>query len=106
LFQLRGRLLREVSAIERALLEDVMAAGDSSAVPSHPADRAVEGLDEQVILAQNEQALLEEVEAALLRIENGDYGCCQQCGLAIPAERLDALPQSATCVQCARRKEL
>lgn len=102
LFKLRSRLLREVGKVEEALLEDVMTAGDTSAVPSHPADQAVEGFDEQVIFAQNEEQLLEDVEAALERIEGGNYGSCELCGQEIPRERLDALPQAATCIQCAR----
>ncbi|MEX0678762.1 MAG: TraR/DksA C4-type zinc finger protein [Pirellulales bacterium] len=105
LFELRTRLLREVGTVEEALLEDVMTAGDTSAVPSHPADQDVEGFDEQVILAQNEEQLLEDVEAALERIEAGAYGNCELCGQKIPKERLDALPQAATCVECARGDE-
>ena len=42
LFALRSRLLREVDTVEEALREDVIAPGDTSAVPSHPADRDVE----------------------------------------------------------------
>ena len=105
LFALRSRLLREVGGIEEALIEDVMTAGDTSAVPSHPADQDVEGLDEQVIFAQNEEQLLEDVEAALERIEAGTYGNCELCGQEIPVERLDALPQAATCIRCARDNE-
>src|SRR3989304_8430501 len=90
LFELRSRLIREVGTVEEALLEDVMPAGDTSAVPSHPADQDVEGFDEQVIFAQNEEQLLEEVEAALQRIEAGTYGNCELCGQEIPQERLAA----------------
>jgi RNA polymerase-binding transcription factor len=105
LFALRSRLLHEVDTVEEALREDLMAQGDSSAVPSHPADQDVEGLDEQVVLAQNEEQLLEEVEAALERIETGTYGTCELCAREIPKKRLDALPQAATCFECARGNE-
>lgn len=105
LFELRSRLLREVGTVEEALLEDVMTAGDTSAVPSHPADQDVEGFDEQVVLAQNEEHLLEDVEAALERIEAGSFGSCELCGREIPKQRLDALPQAATCIECARKAE-
>ena len=43
--------------VEEALREDVMTAGDTSAVPSCPADQDVEGFDEQIILSQNEDRL-------------------------------------------------
>jgi RNA polymerase-binding protein DksA len=105
LFELRTRLMTEVGMIEQELREDVLAPGDPSPISSHPADEDVEGFDEQVILAQNEEQLLEEVEAALERIEAGNYGTCEICGREIPKQRLDALPQAATCIDCARGVE-
>lgn len=105
LFALRARLLREVDMIEQELREDVLAPGDPSPVSSHPADEDVEGFDEQVILAQNEERLLEDVEAALERIEAATYGNCERCGRKIPKPRLDALPYAATCIECARSAE-
>lgn len=41
-----------------------------------------------------------DVEQALARIESGTYGRCAKCGDAIPAERLEALPDADTCVTC------
>jgi RNA polymerase-binding protein DksA len=105
LFQLRTRLMREVGMIEQDLREDLFAPGDPSPVASHPADEDAEGFDEQVALAQNEERLLEEVEAALERIEAGSYGTCQLCGREISRQRLDALPHAATCIECAREVE-
>jgi RNA polymerase-binding protein DksA len=102
LFELRRRLVREVDMIEQELREDLLAPGDPSPISSHPADEDVEGFDEQVTLAQNEEQLLEDVEAALERIEAGSYGNCERCGHEIPKQRLDALPQAATCIKCAR----
>jgi RNA polymerase-binding protein DksA len=97
--------MREVDMIEQELREDVLAPGDPSPVASHPADEDVEGFDEQVVLAQNEEQLLEEVEAALERIEAGSFGSCELCGREIPKQRLDALPHAATCIECARGAE-
>jgi RNA polymerase-binding protein DksA len=105
LFEMRTRLMREVGMIEQHLREDVLAPGDPSPISSHPADEDVEGFDEQVVLAQNEEQLLEDVEAALERIEAGTYGICTICGRAISKQRLDALPQAATCIECARKTE-
>jgi RNA polymerase-binding protein DksA len=105
LFKMRARLMREVGMIEEELREDVLAPGDPSPISTHPADEDIEGFDEQVALAQNEEQLLEEVEAALERIEAGSYGTCQVCGREIPKARLEALPQAATCVECAHQAE-
>ncbi len=49
--------------------------------------------------------LLEEVEAALRRIEDGSYGVCGGCRNAIPARRLQALPWARYCVSCAELRQ-
>jgi RNA polymerase-binding transcription factor DksA len=41
--------------------------------------------------------------AALRRIDAGNYGVCEICGVDIAQERLDALPDARTCVQCSDR---
>jgi RNA polymerase-binding transcription factor DksA len=41
------------------------------------------------------------IKAALQRIEDGDYGTCQRCGATISAARLDLLPFTPYCKDCA-----
>ena len=43
---------------------------------------------------------IEEIDAALGRIEAGTYGSCDRCGAAIPEERLELRPFASTCVAC------
>ena len=105
LIELRKRLAREVNASEQALREDVMTPGDTTSVPTHPADADAEGLDAEVAISQNEEWLLNQVEAALERIEKGTYGVCQQCGREIGTERLEAVPYAARCIDCARGQQ-
>ena len=47
------------------------------------------------------QDTLEEIEAALARIDAGTYGACVHCGTAIPVERLQMRPFAGACVGCA-----
>jgi DnaK suppressor protein len=44
---------------------------------------------------------IERIEAALKRIEDGDYGYCLSCGENIPAKRLEFNPATPVCVDCA-----
>jgi DnaK suppressor protein len=104
LLELRKRLMHEVNTAEESLREDVVATGDISTVPTHPADHAAEGVDAEVAIAQNEELLLEQVEAALERIEVGTFGTCQECGQEINKERLDAIVYTPYCICCARRQ--
>jgi RNA polymerase-binding protein DksA len=49
---------------------------------------------------------LEQVEAALEKIEEGTYGTCEVCEKSIAPERLEALPFAALCLDCQRQREL
>ncbi len=53
-------------------------------------------------LALSAQALdaIDAIDRSLAKIDNGTYGICDQCGAAIPKERLRALPHAALCVRC------
>ncbi len=44
---------------------------------------------------------LRQIDAALSRIESGDYGTCVKCGAEIEDERLDVLPATPFCRTCA-----
>ena len=43
---------------------------------------------------------MQHIDAALLRIEKGEYGICFGCGNKIPKERLKFVPITRHCVQC------
>lgn len=43
------------------------------------------------------------IDAALRRLDSGDYGDCVMCGEEIAPERLDLDPTIATCIRCASR---
>jgi RNA polymerase-binding protein DksA len=47
---------------------------------------------------------LDEVDAALVRLDAGTYGTCERCGEAIGADRLEARPVARTCIRCAANR--
>jgi DnaK suppressor protein len=49
---------------------------------------------------------LVQIEAALQRIENDDFGRCQECGEIIAAARLEIDPTVLLCINCASAREL
>ena len=51
------------------------------------------------------KAELEEIDRALQRIANGDYGTCEACGRQIPLARLRTLPATPFCRDCVARAE-
>jgi len=56
---------------------------------------------ETVALAATLQESLDAVEAALTRMDEGTYGVCKGCGTAINPARLEAMPSSIRCIDCA-----
>jgi DnaK suppressor protein len=59
--------------------------------------------EKELSIEQNLIDLQSKVDSALAKIEAGTYGICERCGESIPLARLDALPYSTLCVDCARR---
>ena len=47
---------------------------------------------------------LADIRNALDRLDAGTYGSCQACGLAVPHERLEAIPSARLCVACTGRR--
>jgi DnaK suppressor protein len=54
-------------------------------------------------LADSLSRMLEEIDIALARIEEGTYGTCRNCGNEISAARLEFRPESTLCVDCKSR---
>lgn len=103
--RLRGDLDQMTDeALRRAQPES---SGNLSNVPLHLADVGTENYDQEFTLGliENEQTTLEQINQALSRIEAKTFGRCEECGEAIAKPRLQALPYTAHCIQCARKLE-
>ncbi|MBC7237548.1 MAG: TraR/DksA C4-type zinc finger protein [Chloroflexi bacterium] len=51
-------------------------------------------------LRRSEERMLEQVEDALKRMDDGTYGICRRCGEQIDLARLKALPTASLCLRC------
>ncbi|MGB3176967.1 MAG: TraR/DksA C4-type zinc finger protein [Albidovulum sp.] len=85
-------------------------AGIGAELVSHEAkdweEMAVEREADEMLedLGQAAQAEIRMIDAALGRIEAGEYGDCVKCGGAISDERLDLLPATPFCRDCVPEK--
>lgn len=70
-------------------------------------DRAVIDSDKNFFLhiKSREGKLIQKIETALERIENGSYGICVTCGEDISAKRLKARPVTMQCIECKKEAE-
>lgn len=74
---------------------------------NHPGDMATSTFDRELdaTLEGNEERVIQAIDAALQRIEDGTYGNCANCGKPIGEERLEALPWTTRCIDCKRLEE-
>jgi DnaK suppressor protein len=81
----------------------VEASKDSNADDEHDPEGATIAFERSQVgaLVQQAEAHLDEIDAALVRIDDGTYGVCAVCGRPIPKARLDVRPTATTCVGCA-----
>jgi DnaK suppressor protein len=93
-----------------ALITGQITAGSLSSVHSNGDEAAIAGKTledgsatfekEQINqLAARQKKFIEQLEAALMRIENKTYGICRSTGKLIPKERLRAVPHTTQCME-------
>jgi DnaK suppressor protein len=80
---------------------------DNLGYGNHQADDATDAFEQakELSLLQNSERLLDQVQAALARFEQGTYGSCERCGKPIDPARLQALPYAALCMMCQQHLE-
>jgi len=110
----RKRLLEERKRVKEAidyLHEEnpgsIQDEAQDSTADNHPADVATVTFDRELdhSLEENEERLLEAIDAALKRLDEGTYGSCSTCGQPIGQERLEALQWTTQCIDCKRKEE-
>jgi RNA polymerase-binding transcription factor DksA len=104
----RARLHDAVAFLEKenaGSLEEELGEIGGRGDDNHLADMATATYDRELDegLEEGAQSTLVEVEAALVRIEEGRYGVCEVCGEPIGAERLSAIPWARRCIDDQRR---
>ena len=96
----RVRLLEEIEQYR-------IAGRDNLGYGNHQADDATDAFEQakELSLLRNSERVLAQVEAALVRIDQGVYGVCDRCGQHIDPARLKALPYAQLCMSCQQRSE-
>ncbi|MBW1895248.1 MAG: RNA polymerase-binding protein DksA [Deltaproteobacteria bacterium] len=72
-----------------------------------PTDRASHEADRNFMLRirDREHKLIKKIKEALIRIETGTYGVCEQCGEDVTIKRLKARPVTTQCIDCKTKEE-
>ena len=56
-------------------------------------------------LRGREKVYLEKIDKALKKIEEGEFGVCEECGEEIDVKRLDVRPVTNLCIRCKEKQE-
>ncbi|MBU0688452.1 MAG: RNA polymerase-binding protein DksA [Gammaproteobacteria bacterium] len=101
---LRGLKLELSQDIDRT----VHTMQDEATVFADPNDRATQESDMSLELRNRdrERKLIKNIDKMLARIEAGDYGFCDNCGIEIGLNRLEARPTATLCIDCKTLDEI
>ena len=83
------------------------ASGDISGYSIHMADVATDTYDREFSLglASNDRKVLYEIDEAIKRVEEGNFGSCEDCNKPITKSRLKAIPYTKLCLNCQKKRE-
>ncbi len=98
--EIKERLIAERDVIVRKLSSNDLSVDDAET--PDPVDLAVRNYSKNVMLAvsENESRQLVMINEALERIEDDEYGVCQNCEEEVNPKRLNAIPWARYCLKC------
>ncbi len=99
LIERKAVVTKRIRSIDKTIRHEGMSADWSEQASERENDEVLESLG---ITSEQELAM---IKFALKRIDDGTYFYCEQCGEEIPAARLELLPFTAYCVDCAEKIE-
>jgi DnaK suppressor protein len=109
LLEKREELVGDISQIAEETLKKSQkdASGDMSGYSFHMADVATDNYDREfsLDLASKERSVLSDINYALRKLKEGDFGLCEACKKPISKIRLKAVPYALLCLKCQQKKE-
>lgn len=114
LVSLRARLRGDVAQLTDEALDRSEGGGDSRS-PTHIAELGTDTYEQDFSLRviESDQEVLDEISAALKRIDDGSFGTCLSCleggkspsRAVIKKTRLRAIPYARNCIGCEEKRE-
>jgi DnaK suppressor protein len=102
--QVRLGLLERKARLDRDLIDREREQGELERIDTQAemidVAQNLELIERNSSLQEQERRELASIEAALLKIQSGRYGICEDCEEAIPTKRLIAVPEARLCARC------
>lgn len=99
----RDKLLgRREGLVGQVMEAELYSRERDSEATQDPADMAANAYTKELLfsMSANDRHLLELIDEALVRIEDGEYGKCVHCGEPVQDKRLEAVPWARHCLRC------
>ncbi len=105
ILEMRQRVLKALKDDRRK--ESLRDSSGTNSYSFHLADQGseVNEYEKSFLLASMEGDILEELDEALDRIDDGSFGTCVICGKEINQKRLEAIPYAKLCIECKSNEE-
>ncbi len=107
-----GHFRKMLEEMKRELSQDidrtVHTMQDEATVFADPNDRASQESDMSLELRNRdrERKLIKKIDETISRIDLGEYGYCESCGVEIGLKRLEARPTATLCIDCKTLDEM
>ncbi|WP_350283289.1 RNA polymerase-binding protein DksA [Nitrosomonas sp.] len=97
----RAELSKEIDRAVHVMQEE-------STIFADPADRATQESDMALELRSRdrERKLIKKIDEIFTKIDSGEYGYCEKCGIEIGLKRLEARPTASLCIDCKTLDEI
>jgi DnaK suppressor protein len=107
-----GHFRKMLEEMKRELSQDidrtVHTMQDEATIFADPNDRASQESDMSLELRNRdrERKLIKKIDETISRIDVGEYGYCESCGVEIGLKRLEARPTATLCIDCKTLDEM
>ncbi|HRQ04998.1 MAG TPA: RNA polymerase-binding protein DksA [Nitrosomonas halophila] len=97
----RAELCREIDRAVHVMQEEATIFADPNDRASQESDMALE-----LRSRDRERKLIKKIDETFHKIDSGDYGYCEKCGVEIGLKRLEARPTASLCIDCKTLDEI
>ena len=109
LLELRNELMYQLEGPGATLSSNFKeSSGEHSSYSFHLADMGTDTMEREKAfwVASMDTKLLHEIDYALEKINNDEFGLCEQCSNPINNKRLEAIPHARLCIECKSTDEM
>ena len=102
----RAHFRKILEAVKAELSQDIVRTvhtmQDEATLFADPNDRATQESDMALELRNRdrERKLIKKIDETIAKIDSGEYGYCENCGVEIGLKRLEARPTATLCIDC------